>query len=91
MIHGWRLASLIGAALFGGYALSTAAGIFLGSVLPMPRSEAVLTGHLLSFVIYVGAILWVFNLRQPARAWLALTVSSLLLTGVGLALQGQTL
>ena len=91
MIHGWRLASLIGAALFGGYALATAAGIFLGSVLPLPRSEAVLTGHLVSFVVYVGAILWVFNLRQPARAWLVLILSSTLLAGGGMALRGLTL
>lgn len=88
-LQGWRLASLIGAALLGGYILASAAGIFLGSVLPLARSEAVLTGNLLSFAVYVGAVIWVFTLRRPARAWLSLALSSALLIVIGLALRGQ--
>ena len=86
-VYGWRLLSLIGAALVGGYALATATGLFLGSILPAPRSEAVMTGNLISFAIYAGAILWVFNLRRPARAWLLLVLLSATLAAVGWALR----
>ncbi len=87
-LHGWRLAALIGAALVGGYLLSTAAGIFLGSVLPVPRSEATLIGHLLSFAIYTGCMLWVFYLRKPGLAWLSLSLASIVLAVFGLVLRG---
>lgn len=87
-LHGWRLASLIGAALLGGYLLASAAGIFLGSTLPVPRSEATLIGHLSSFAIYTGAIVWVFHLRRPAVAWLVLSLASAVLALAGLALRG---
>lgn len=90
-LQGWRLVSLIGAALLGGYVLATAVGIFLGSVLPLPRSEAALTGNLLSFAVYVSAIIWVFSMRRPARAWLYLALSSALLITVWLILRGQGL
>lgn len=87
-LHGWRLASLIGAALVGGYLLATAAGIFLGSALPVPRSEATLIGNLLSFALYTGAIIWVFHLRRAGLAWLSLSLASAVLSIVGLALRG---
>lgn len=87
-LYGWRLASLIGAALLGGYLLATAAAIFLGSVLPLPRSEAAMVGHLSGFALYAGAVLWVFHRRQPGRAWLKLLVASALLYALHLALRG---
>lgn len=87
-LHGWRLASLIGAALIGGYVLATALSFFLGSILPLPRSEATMIGHLLGFVIYAAAIIWVFSYRKPAKAWLYLTLASALLSTVGLAVRG---
>lgn len=85
---GWHLASLIGAALFGGYALATAAGIFIAAVLPIPSGPAALTGNLLSFMVYTGAIIWAFSMQKPARAWLFFLLASALLTCIGLALQG---
>ncbi|MFC6632406.1 hypothetical protein [Microbulbifer taiwanensis] len=87
-LHGWRLVSLIGAALLGGYLLATSAGIFLGSILPHSRSEATLIANLLSFAIYTGAIIWVFHLRKPGVAWLALSLASAALSLAGLALRG---
>lgn len=86
-MHGWRLISLITAALLGGYAVASAAGIFLGSVLTEARSEAALVGHLLSLFVYVGVILWVFHKRRPLQAWLVIGIASTLLAGAGLALQ----
>ncbi|WP_347329888.1 hypothetical protein [Marinimicrobium locisalis] len=87
-LHGWRLASLIGAALVGGYVLATAVGFFLGKLLPLPLSEATLISHLTGFVFYAGAILWVFALRQPGKAWLYLGLASVLFSVIGLTLRG---
>lgn len=87
-LHGWRLASLIGAALVGGYMMATAVSFFLGQLLPLPRSEATLVGHLLGFVFYAGATLWVFAVRRPGRAWLYLAVTSLAFSLAGLGLRG---
>lgn len=67
------LISRIVAALFGGYALAA-----LGSVavlaLPMSKPQAVLTGMLASFVIYAGAVIWVFAVRSALKAWVGLVV-----------------
>ncbi len=89
--YGWRLLSLTGAAIFGGYALASAAAIFLGAVLPMARAEAVLAGTLLSFAVYTAAIIWVFTVRRVRRAWLGLLVPAAILTGAGLLLAGDWL
>lgn len=87
-LYGWRLLSLIGAALIGGYALATATGIFVGGIFNA-RGEAVLLGNLLSFAVYAGAIIWVFAVRQPRRAWLSLLLPAALLTVIGLTLGGR--
>lgn len=90
-LYGWRLLSLIGAALIGGYALATAIGIFIGGVLPTGLGEATLTGNLLSFAAYAGVIIWVFAMRRPARAWLLILLASIALTIIGLLLGGRAL
>ncbi|WP_036187996.1 hypothetical protein [Marinimicrobium agarilyticum] len=87
-LHGWRLASLIGAALVGGYALATAVSFFLGQLLPVGRSEATLIGHLLGFTFYAVAILWVFAVRRPGKAWLYLSVASIVFSVAGMGLRG---
>ncbi|QIL91076.1 hypothetical protein ACONUD_13670 [Microbulbifer harenosus] len=86
-LHGWRLISLIGAALLGGYILATAAGIFLAGVLPFSIAENTLIGHLSGFAFYTGAILWVFHTRRPGVAWASLILASTLLASIGLALR----
>ena len=69
------LLSRIVAALFGGYgfaALTSVAAV----ALPGARSEAVLTGMLASFVVYTGAVVWVFAVRSAWRAWVGLLIAS---------------
>ena len=88
-LTGWRLLSLICATVLGGYALATAAGVFLGGVLPLPRGEAALVGNLLSFVVYVGAAIWAFTVRRPGKVWLGLVVPACVLAGVGLWFAGR--
>ncbi len=85
-LKGRQIASLVAAAIVGGYLLATAAGIFLGAVLPLPRGEAVVAGNMLAFAIYTVAVLWVFAVRKPLRAWTVLLTGSALLTTAGLAL-----
>lgn len=83
-----QIASLAGAAIVGGYALASAAAVFLGAVLPLPRAEAVLAATLLSFAIYTGAVIWVFAVRNTRRAWLGLLAPSLVLAAAGMWLPG---
>lgn len=81
--HGWRLLSRTAAAVLGGYALASAAGIFLAGVLPQSRGEAALVGLQLSFGIYTCAVVWVFAVADLRRVWLGLLGTSALLAGVG--------
>ena len=69
------LLSRIVAALFGGYALAALTSV-AAVALPMSRPEAVLTGLLLSFVVYVLAVIWVFAVRSARRAWAGLLVAA---------------
>ncbi len=70
------LISRIVAALFGGYALAA-----LGSVavlaLPASKPQAVLSGMLLSFIIYTCAVIWVFAVRSAWRAWAGLVLAAI--------------
>ncbi|WP_235578209.1 DUF3649 domain-containing protein [Pseudorhodoferax sp. Leaf267] len=67
--------SRIVAALFGGYALAALTSVAT-LALPLSRSEAVLTGMLLSFLVYAGAVVWVFAVRSARRAWAGLLVAA---------------
>lgn len=62
------LISRIVAAILGGYALAALASV-AALALPMSRPQAVLTGMLASFLIYTGAVIWVFAVRSARRAW----------------------
>lgn len=70
------LLSRIVAALFGGYALAALTSV-AAAALPMSRPEAVLTGLLLSFIVYALAVIWVFAVRSATRAWAGLVVAAL--------------
>lgn len=72
------LASRIVAALFGGYVLAALTSI-AALTLPMSKPQAVLTGMLLSFVVYALAVIGVFAARNVWRAWAGLLVAALLL------------
>jgi hypothetical protein len=67
------LISRIVAALFGGYALAALSSVAV-LALPMSRPQAVLTGMLASFLIYAGAVIWVFAVRSALKAWVGLIV-----------------
>ncbi|MCY1215311.1 hypothetical protein D9M72_271540 [compost metagenome] len=70
------LLSRIVAALFGGYALAALTSV-AALALPMGTVEAVLAGMQVSFLVYAGAVIWVFAARSARRAWLGLAVVAL--------------
>jgi hypothetical protein len=70
------LLSRIVAGLFGGYALAALCSV-AAVALPMAPTEAVLTGMLASFVVYVCAVVWVFAVRSATRAWVGLAIAAL--------------
>ena len=72
------LISRIFAAVLGGYGLAT---LFSVAVLvrPGPAPEAVLAGMVASFLVYTGAVIWVFAVRSAWRAWGGLLLCAALL------------
>jgi hypothetical protein len=70
------LVSRIAAALFGGYALAALASV-AALALPLARTEAVFTGMMASFLLYAGAVVWVFAVRSARRAWAGLAVAAI--------------
>ncbi|HEY0917526.1 MAG TPA: hypothetical protein VGE22_21775 [Solimonas sp.] len=67
------------AALLGGYALSALLTAVLALHLPLERSEAMLVGTMLSFLVYALAVMWAFAARHALRAWTGLLAPILLL------------
>jgi len=70
------LISRILAALFGGYALAALTSVAT-LALPMSKPQGVLTGMLLSFVVYTAAVIWVFTVRSASRAWAGLLLAAI--------------
>ncbi|MDC8758708.1 DUF3649 domain-containing protein [Janthinobacterium fluminis] len=79
----WTLCARVGAAVVGGYALTSAVAVLLAALLPLPKAEAVLAAGMSSFVVYTGAVIWVFAVAGARRAWLGLMVPALLLGALG--------
>lgn len=75
------LISRIVAALFGGYALAALSSV-AALALPISRPQAVLTGMLASFLIYAGAVIWVFAVRSALKAWIGLLIVAAMLSPV---------
>jgi hypothetical protein len=80
----YRLAvtSRVLAAVLGGYLVSALASVSLTMWLPMARAEAVVTGMMTSFLVYLVAVLWCFACRNAWQAWIGLIVPSLVLVAV---------
>ncbi|RZA29132.1 MAG: DUF3649 domain-containing protein [Proteobacteria bacterium] len=69
------------AAIAGGYLLASLSAVGCAVWMGPPRSEAVLTGMLLSYAVYAGAVIWVFAARSAWSAWTGLIVPSAVLGG----------
>ncbi len=81
----YRLAvtSRVLAAVVGGYVVAALASVSVTLWLPMPRAEAVVTGMMISFLVYLCAVLWCFACRSASQAWYGLMVPALVLAAVG--------
>ncbi|MBA1229609.1 DUF3649 domain-containing protein [Pseudomonas viridiflava] len=62
------------AAIFAGYLLASIISMCITQWLPMPRAEAVVTGMMLSFLVYMVAVLWCFACRTALQAWVGVLV-----------------
>ncbi len=69
------LISRIAAALVGGYTLAALSSIAV-LALPMNKVQAVIAGQLASFLVYAGAVIWVFAVRSAAKAWTGLIIAA---------------
>ena len=67
------LVSRIIAALLGGYGLAALSSVAV-LALPMSKPQAVIAGMLASFLVYAGAVVWVFAVRSAMRAWAGLII-----------------
>ncbi len=76
MTSSGALLSRILAAVLGGYALAALASV-AALALPLDRPQAVLTGMQASFLVYAGAVIWVFAARSAGRAWAGLVIAGL--------------
>ncbi len=75
------------AAVLAGYAFAYAFAAFASLALPLARAEAVVTASMLSFVVYLIAVVWAFAARSAARAWAALLAGSALFGAAALGLK----
>ncbi|HNP30006.1 MAG TPA: DUF3649 domain-containing protein [Nitrospirales bacterium] len=76
------MTSRVAAGVLGGYTLAYVCTAFMSIVLPLAKSEAVLTASMMSFVIYTGAILWTFTAATPLRAWSGLLIPTAFFGGI---------
>ena len=76
------VASRVLAAVFGGYALTSALASLIALLLPIQRAQAVMTASDMGFLLYVPILLWVFHTRSAARAWGWLTLWTSLISAV---------
>ncbi|KPW57373.1 Uncharacterized protein ALO82_01266 [Pseudomonas syringae pv. broussonetiae] len=67
------------AAVFAGYLLASVVSICVSQWLPIPRAEAVVTGMMLSFLVYLVAVLWCFACRTALQAWVGVLAPCALL------------
>lgn len=79
------------AAIFAGYLLASVTSICVAQWLPVPRAEAVITGMMLSFLVYLVAVLWCFASHSASRAWIGLAKPGLVLAALAALLHWQHL
>jgi hypothetical protein len=68
-----EIAARTGLAVFGGYAFTYAATAALARLLPLARVDALTVASLLSFVVYLAFILWVFAAASVRRVLIGLS------------------
>lgn len=72
-----RIASRAFVAIVGGYVAAALYAATMARWLPMPRTEAVMTGMLASFAVYAGVAIMAFAVGSATRAWIWLAAGCL--------------
>ncbi|ACY32706.1 hypothetical protein CtCNB1_1960 [Comamonas thiooxydans] len=85
---GAHLLSRLLAAVVGGYLLASALAVFLATVLPASRAEAVLAGMQWSFALHVLAVIWAFSPVSHGRVWLGLMLPACVMAAASVWLSG---
>ena len=83
----WAVFSRVMAAVFGGYALSSAATVLIALLWPASKAQGLLWATQLSFVVYTVAIIWVFSTRSATRAWWGMVIGTVVCSGLAWLLQ----
>ncbi|HSX85821.1 MAG TPA: DUF3649 domain-containing protein [Cellvibrio sp.] len=83
----WHLVARLLAALLGGYVLARACATLLTPLLPMPKSDALMTALLASGAIYTATMLWAFSVKSIDKAILGLLVPALLSGSLALVMK----
>lgn len=78
---GLRIAARVLAALVGSYFVTAGAAALIAVLLVLgagaSRSDAMVGGSMLSYVIFAVLMLWCFAERRLARVWLVLTLAAI--------------
>lgn len=81
----WKITWRVMLAIIGGYVLTNQISILLSLLLPIPKSDAVMTALLLSFIVYSVIVIWVFSVSSLKKVLWGMT-GAILSTGVLTAL-----
>ncbi len=65
----FNITSRVLAAIFAGYLTAATGSALLAIVIPLAPVQSTLTAMMLSFSIYVAAIIWVFSVKSHLAAW----------------------
>jgi len=71
--------SRIIAAVVGGYAFSTVMILVMTYLLPLSQKDALMLSTMLSYIIYLLAIIWVFAVKTVRTAWIGISAATGLL------------
>ena len=74
-------------AVVGGYILTNLLSVFFSYLLPLSKSDAVVTASLLSFAIYTSLIMWVFSVKSLRHVWWGLAVPGVVLGILNLSIE----
>lgn len=68
--------SRIIAAVVGGYTFSTVMILVLTYLLPLPQKDALMLSTMLSYIIYLLTIIWVFSVKTVRTAWIGMIAAT---------------
>ncbi len=72
----WAISSRALAAILGGYALAAGVNVALALTLKNsgPKEEVIMLATMPAFLVWAGAVVWVFSARTAWRAWAGVAI-----------------